>query len=39
MIFIHRTLVVERHPITREIRDFVTVAQVDTNRKHGLFLH
>ena len=34
-LLIHRTPVVERHPIRREIRDF----QVDTTGKHGLFLH
>ena len=38
LTFIHRTTVVERHPITKEIRDFTT-AQVDTNGKHGLLLH
>ena len=38
LIFIHRTLVVKRHPITREIKRF-TMAHADTNGKHGLFLH
>ena len=37
LIFIHRTPVVERHPRAREIR--FTTAYVDTNGKHGLFLH
>ena len=38
LIFIYRTLLVERHPITREIKRF-SMAQADTNGKHGLFLH
>ena len=38
LIFIDRTPVFERHPITREIKRF-TMAQVDINGKHGLFLH
>ena len=38
LIFIHRNLVVVRHPITREIKRF-TMAHVDTNAKHCLFLH
>ena len=38
LIFIHKTPVDESHPITREIKRF-TMAQVDTNWKHGLFLH
>ena len=37
LIFIHKTPV-ERHPITREIKRFTT-AKVDTDGKHGLFLH
>ena len=37
LIFIHRTPVVERHPITREIKRF-KMAQVNTNGKHGLFI-
>ena len=37
LIFIHKTPVVESHPITKEIKRF-TMAQVDTNGKHGLFL-
>ena len=35
LIFIHRTLVFERHPTTREIR--FTTSQVDNNGKCGLF--
>ena len=40
-IFIHKTSVdlVESHPISREIRHLSTMAQVDTNGRHGLFLH
>ena len=35
LIFIHRTPLVERHPITRKLE--IIMAQVDTNGKHGLF--
>ena len=38
MIFIHKTPVVESHPTTREIKRF-TMAQVHTDRKHGLFIY
>ena len=40
LIFIHRIPVVERHPITREIKRFTcTTAQMTSTGKHGLFLH
>ena len=40
LIFIHKLPVVKSHPTTREIRDFLfSLAQVDTDGKHGLFLH
>ena len=38
LILIHRTPVVERHPITREIRDLLWPRSTP-NRKHDLFLH
>ena len=38
LIFVHKTAVVETHPTTKEIKRFTTV-QVDTDGKHGLFLH
>ena len=37
LIFIHRTPLVERHPITREIRDLLWPMSTPT-RKMGLFL-
>ena len=37
-IFIHKNPVVESHLTTRKKKRF-TMAQVDTDGKHGLFLH